>query len=476
MKLTIFLRLFLGYLLIFTLLIAVSFYVTTKLQELDDVTNSILAVNNRSLAYNKKVIDSLLSQVQYERKFIILKDGDIYNNFIAASADFKQYFEEMSSFADSAHVKSLFDNIRQSHKRYQSLFHEEVESLRSPQPYAQDWYKQEKEKAINAILNDLKESRTYSENDTYEKIKKLGEIGANTRKIAVVMTALSLIIGITVSIFITRSITKPLTVMRNKTRDIARGNYESDLNIPSPPEITELVQDFNFMCNKLKEIDKMKSDFFSLMSHELRTPLSSIKEGTTLLLEGIGGEANVKQKRILSIISEESDRLIDQVNSILDLSKMEAGMMSYKFVKSDILPLIKKVLIEIEPLARARDIKTELSTGKGLPLVKIDPDRVLQVLRNLVGNAVKFMPDGGQIRISAVAENNYLKVSVTDTGPGIPSANLNTIFDKFKSSAILKGTGLGLVIVKNIIKAHGGKVWAESRLGQGSTFTFLLPP
>lgn len=475
MRLTIFLRLVIGYLVIFTLLIVVSIYVTTKLQELEDVTNSILNINNRMLNYNKKLIDALLSQVQYERKFIILKDNDLYNNFIAANSDFTQYFKEMTSFADSTHVKSLFDNIKQSHQRYQFLFYQEVESLMAGQRYSQDWYKQEKENAINAIMNDLKELRTYSENNTYEKIKKLGEIGTNTRKIAIVMTALSLIFGITISIFITRSITKPLTVMRNMTREIAGGNYKSDLNISSPPEIGELVQDFNFMCNKLKEIDKMKSDFFSLMSHELRTPLASIKEGTTLLLDGIGGEANVKQKRILRIISAECKRLIDQVNSILDLSKMEAGMMTYKFVKADIATLINKVLVETEPLAKAGDIKTELNISSGLPLMKIDTERMLQVLRNLIGNAVKFMPEGGQIKISAMVEYGNLKVSVADTGPGIPNVNLSTIFDKFKSSTNLKGTGLGLVIVNNIIKAHGGKVWAESKPGQGSTFTFILP-
>jgi len=138
LRLTIFLRLVIGYLVIFTLLIVVSIYVTSKLQELENVTNSILNINNRTLTYNKKLIDALLSQVQYERKFIILKDDDLYNNFIAANSDFTQYFKEMTSFADSAHVKSLFDNIKQAHQRYQFLFHTEVESLRSGQRYSHD--------------------------------------------------------------------------------------------------------------------------------------------------------------------------------------------------------------------------------------------------------------------------------------------------------------------------------------------------
>jgi two-component system sensor histidine kinase GlrK len=282
--------------------------------------------------------------------------------------------------------------------------------------------------------------------------------------------------SITISIFITRSITKPLSVLKEKTRQIAKGNYESTLRLSSSPEIGELVRDFNFMCNKLKEMDKMKSDFFSLMSHELRTPLTSIKEGTTLLLEGIGGETNEKQKRLLSIIAEESNRLIDLVNSTLDLSKMEAGMTAYNFVKADIVPLINKAVVEMEPIAKAKNIKTELNIMSGkLPFANMDTERILQVLRNLIGNAVKFTPEGGQIKISVRYTNGGLVVSVSDKGPGIPRTDLITIFDKFKSSKKYTGTGLGLAIVKNITTAHGGKVWAESKPGQGSIFTFVLP-
>jgi two-component system sensor histidine kinase GlrK len=476
MKFTIFSKLVACYLAIFILLIIVSIYVALQLQKLENATDSILNIDNRMLNYNKKLTDALLSQVQYEKKFLIMKDNAFYDRFVAAENDFDQYFTELFSVADSPQARQLLDGVSQAHQHYQDLFYEEVESLSSRQRYPKDWYTQEKEKAINTIMEDMKELRAYSENNTYEKIKKLGEAGANARTVVLVMTVLSLIFGITISVFITRSITKPLAVMRKKTREIARGNYESNLNLTSPPEIGELAQDFNFMCNKLREMDRMKSDFFSFMSHELRTPLTSIKEGTTLLLEGIGGETNDKQKRLLRIIAEESNRLIVLVNSILDLSKIEAGMMIYNFVQADITPLIKKAVVEIEPIAKARNIRTDLQiTQEGLPLTNIDTERILQVLRNLIGNAVKFTPEGGQVRISARHVNGSLEVSVADKGPGIPKEDLTTIFDKFKSSKSHKGTGLGLAIVKNIITSHGGRVWVESEPGQGSTFTFLLP-
>src|SRR3990172_594603 len=124
--------------------------------------------------------------------------------------------------------------------------------------------------------------------------------------------------------------------MKRKTREIARGDFEGNLDLSSPPEIGDLAQDFNLMCGKLKEMDKMKSDFFSLMAHELRTPLASIKEGTNLLLKGLGEELKEKRNTVLTVIAEESNRLIDLVNSLLDLSKMEAGVITLNFETSEI--------------------------------------------------------------------------------------------------------------------------------------------
>jgi two-component system sensor histidine kinase GlrK len=227
-------------------------------------------------------------------------------------------------------------------------------------------------------------------------------------------------------------------------------------------------------------VDKMKSDFLSTMSHELRTPLTSIKEGISLLRDGIGGTLGEKQKRLLNILTAETHRLIGLVNSLLDLSKMEAGMMTYHFEAGNLPPLIQRAMMEMVPLVEAKRIRLEAGMNEGLPNVNMDGDRILQALRNLIGNAVKFTPEEGRIRVFARPTNGGVEVSVEDTGPGIPKENMTTIFERFrqvpgKSSNSMKGTGLGLAIVKHIITAHGGKVWAESHPGRGSTFIFVLP-
>ncbi|RPJ07970.1 MAG: sensor histidine kinase, partial [Deltaproteobacteria bacterium] len=232
--------------------------------------------------------------------------------------------------------------------------------------------------------------------------------------------------------------------------------------------------------DKLRTIDKMKSDFYSSMSHELRTPLTSIREGINLLRDGVGGEIPEKQKRLLTILTVEANRLIEVVNSLLDLSKMEAGMMTYAFDKENLGPLVERAMVEMAPLLESRKIRCEQKGFEELPPLRMDGERILQVLRNLIGNAVKFTPAGGRVMVTARQDNQGVEVSVSDTGPGIPPAYLSTIFDKYQQAGAsgsyrIKGTGLGLSIAKHIISSHGGKIWAESKPGEGSTFIFVLP-
>lgn len=480
MRLSIFYRLIISYMAVFVPVIIVSVYALFQLNHFNNITHSITDTDNLIIDYGKKMSDSFLSQIQYERKYIIIKNNAFYDHFALAEKDFNQYFQQVISIVDTQRKRDLLFKIKNSYNQYLALFNEEIEFIRANKRYPQEIYKQEKDMLVNEIMEGLKNLRIYTEQDTYEKIKKLEQAGARAHRIAIIIITSSLVFGIVISTFITRSITRPLSIMKKKTRDISRGAFDENLNISSPPEIKDLAESFNLMCNKLKEMDKMKSDFFSLMAHELRTPLASIKEGTNLLLEGIGGEVSEKQKKLLSIISEESNRLIELINSLLDLSKMESGMMTFYFTESDITQLINEVIEELEPLAMAKNITLRVDISQNLPAVKIDQERILRVMRNLIGNAIKFTPDGGHITVSARAVDHGLMVSVRDTGPGIPEKDLEIIFDKFKQTTIgsygkIEGTGLGLAIVKHIINAHGGKVWAESKLGYGSTFIFVLP-
>jgi len=469
-----------GVLIIFTLVIGMSAYAIVQMDRINEVTQSVLTINNRMIDSAARLSDIIFSQVRYERKFIISKDEMFFNEFLKLKTDFDRYLEEMTSIADSSQTRISLNNIRGFYQNFLSLVDKEWKYLKAGTSYPPQWFNHEKEKATKSIIDELGRLETNTRQNTTDKIKGLHQIGIELRRTAIVMTGAFLIFGIVVSLLINRSITHPLSLLEKKTKEIGKGNFKEDLNLSSPPELAELAGAFNLMCNKLKGLDKMKSDFFSSIAHELRNPLSTIKMGAGLLKEGAEGPVTEGQRNLLAVLEKESNRLMGMLNSLLDLSKMEAGMMSFNFEPKNIRPLIDQAVEEIGPLVEAKKIHLEVMATEGLPILKIDSERILQVLRNIVGNAVKFTPEAGRVRISARSIDHQVEVSVADTGPGIPAGNLITIFEKFQQattggSSRIQGTGLGLAIAKQIITRHGGKIWAESRSGQGSTFIFVLP-
>lgn len=480
MKLTIFSRLVVGYLVIFVLVLVLSGYVVFRIGQFNEVTQSVLKTNNRMIDYSAKLTDAMLSQVRNERKFIISKDQAFYNQFLHFKNDFERYLQEALSISEAPQAKPFLVTVKASFQHYQSLLGDELKYLEAGKSYPQGWYRQEKEKFSNSILEELEKVQSTVQQNTNEKIKHLYEAGVEAHQMAIVMTAGLLVFGITLSSLMNRSITRPISVLVKKTRDIGKGDFKGDVNLSSPPELAELASAFNLMCNKLGELDQMKSDFFSTVTHELRTPLSSIKMGISLLMEGREGPLTEGQKELLTLVRQENNRMVGLVDAILDLSKMEAGMMAYQIEQKNIVPLIDQVVKEMGPLVEAKKIRFESEVAEKLPIPKIDTERFLQVLRNVIGNALKFTPEGGQVNVSVRTIDQGLQISVADTGPGIPEKNLTSIFEKFqqantKGSYKSKGTGLGLAIAKQVITHHGGRIWAESKLGQGSTFFILLP-
>ena len=480
MRLTIFSRLMIGYFTVLSLVILVSVYAIFRLDQLNRGARHVLNVDYVILDDKEKLADSYLSLLRYEKKYTITKDILLYDQYVSAKKGFTQLLSEALAFADTPEKKDSLNRIKTYHQRFQALIDEEIEYVRANQNYSKEWDQREIEKTSDKILEELKKLEVYSRQDIQQRMKMLEESAASARVLGIVMSAIAIILVMATSIWITRSISKPLAILMDKIKEISKGVFNDDLNIPSPPEISELTAAFNSMCGKLKMVDKLKSDFYSSMSHELRTPLTSIREGINLLREGVGGAIPEKQKRLLAILSEESKRLIDLVNSLLDLSKMEAGMMTYLYEPGSLAPLIERAATEMIPLVEAKNITLRKEIEEKLPVIRIDREKILQVLRNLIGNAVKFTPEGGWVKVVARFVNRGIEISVSDTGPGIKRENLTTIFEKFhqapfKHSNRIKGTGLGLAIVKHVIDAHGGRVWAESEPGQGASFIFVLP-
>ena len=240
--------------------------------------------------------------------------------------------------------------------------------------------------------------------------------------------------------------------------------------------------DLELANKKLKELDQLKSDFISIVSHELRTPLTSIKAFTELIFMK-PRMTNEKRGRFLSIINDETDRLARLINDILDLTKIEAGKLSWHITRVSLPEVITTSVTNMRSLADNKSLAIRQNVPDSLPWLYGDRDRLLQVITNILSNAIKFTPDGGKISIEASSQEDprrQIIVHIMDTGVGIPHKHLDSIFEKFRRAGdaltnTFEGTGLGLAITKQIVEYHGGRIWAESALGSGTTFSFTLP-
>ena len=225
----------------------------------------------------------------------------------------------------------------------------------------------------------------------------------------------------------------------------------------------------------------MKAEFLAHVSHELRTPMASIQEGTHLLLDEIPGPLTQEQRTTLRIMADSSRRLIYLISTILDLSKMDAGMMEYRIVPVDLKRVADISISKVRLLADSKHVQLLMDATGDRIWVKADAHRIEQVLDNLLSNAVKFSPEGGVVKVQMKPDlrAGVLEVAVSDTGPGIAAEDLPHLFDRFyqgrtKAKHASAGSGLGLALAKKVVEAHGGRIWIESEMSKGATVRFTL--
>jgi PAS domain S-box-containing protein len=230
---------------------------------------------------------------------------------------------------------------------------------------------------------------------------------------------------------------------------------------------------------ELERANRLKSEFLASMSHELRTPLHTIIGFSELLSEELEGPLNEKQQRFVQHIHTDSLHLLELINDVLDISKIEADRLELRPEAFDLTALVAESLSAVRSLADAKSHKLE--TALNVPTaLEADRLRIKQVLVNLLSNAIKFTPEGGRIRLEASVQEPFVLVSVHDNGVGIPPEEHESIFDKFHqvgatTKGVREGTGLGLAITKRLVEQHGGSIWVQSQRQKGSTFLFTLP-
>lgn len=231
---------------------------------------------------------------------------------------------------------------------------------------------------------------------------------------------------------------------------------------------------------KEKEIDRAKTEFVSLASHQLRTPLSSINWYSEMLIAGDAGKLNKEQQDFIGEIYKGSQRMVDLVNSLLDVSRLELGTFSIEPSLLDLDDPAKSIINELQPLIKAKEMTVSFASPKNHPLISVDPKLTRIIFQNFISNSIKYTPEKGKIKIEIIYDDKNATIKVTDNGYGIPSRQTEKIFDKlFRADNIkekdTEGTGLGLYIVKSIADNSGSKVWFESEENKGTSFFFSIP-
>jgi two-component system sensor histidine kinase GlrK len=269
---------------------------------------------------------------------------------------------------------------------------------------------------------------------------------------------------------------RTLRRLSTATADVARGSFTGPIRVRRRDELGELADAFNRMAGRLSEMDRLKQEFFSHVSHELRTPLTAAREAVHLLDEGVAGELAPKQARLIEIIGTSTDRMLRLVNRILELSRLEAGLLTVDRRWVDLDALVERAVRGLLPQAEVQGVVIERDGARSHTGVAGDPERLLEVVENLLGNAIKFTPAGGRVNVRLADGRDQVEIVVEDNGVGIPAEALGRIFGPYWQVRNARGgTGLGLAIVKGIVEAHGGRVRAVSAEGQGSRFTVTLP-
>ncbi|HEY85864.1 MAG TPA: HAMP domain-containing protein [Chloroflexi bacterium] len=290
----------------------------------------------------------------------------------------------------------------------------------------------------------------------------------------------AIVLGLLMGVILARNLSAPLSRLADVARRITRGQTSRRVPLTGVDELRDLAASFNEMADHLEEAEMLRRNMISDIAHELRTPLSVIQGN----LQAIIDDVYPLEKTEIEDIYEESVMLHRLINDLHELAQAEAGQLSLNLEATDLVALAKNTASLFEGLAQERGIRFTFNAPADLPLVQADADRARQVLHNLLGNALRHTPEGGQIFLSIARAQSqgrsFLRISISDTGPGIPPDALPHVFDRFwradkSRSREGGGTGLGLAIARQLVQAHGGQIGVESTVEQGSRFYFTLP-
>jgi two-component system sensor histidine kinase GlrK len=482
MRLSIFGRLTIGFVAIIVVVTAVNVFAVYQIRHIIEQSTAMVSQHYPAIDGAKWLLSNLHAQERSEREYLAVGDGAFMKNFTKEADEFDGTIASLKHQELSRDAQAELIAAEGFHAGYRLFVQGQARLRTSGPPHPPADYE-----ARRSALIDRTSQALQSFLDIHEKLvgaavtdslRRSEQAEGLTKQLVLV----ALLFGVALAALATYSIVTPLRRLQEHIRAIGHGNFRTSVDVIVPSDLRDLVESVKSMGKKLQELDDMKAEFLSHMTHELRSPMTAIHAGTQLLLEEIPGPINNDQRETLQLMVESSRQLIEMISSLLDLNKLEAGMMEYRMTSVDFMRNVQASINKVRLLAERQHIRIVVDAPPGPLAIQADDTRIQQVLDNLLSNALKFSQQGAMIRLKVEIDGRakMMRISVSDSGQGIAPESLPHIFERFyqgsgRATAKVPGSGIGLALAKKVVEAHGGRIWAESELGKGTTMQFLLP-
>ena len=469
MKLTIYRKLMIGFGIVIFLMLIANAYVLLELQRVTGTSRTALTVDVQAIDLEKEMRTILYEEERYADRYFMAQDPAYRSVFLEYNKRFVRHLDSLSGMLSDPQERQTLDLAGQTHDQH---FTSVLGDDHTPSAV------NERANAIDSVRKSLDDLVSRRQHAVDASIRNLDRATERSLKVALIIAIGTLLAAIGAALIITRTITRPIGTLVAGAREIAVGSF-TRIRIPSRDEIADLARAFNHMSESLDQMNKFRAEMMQHISHEIRMPLQSILSAHYLLTKKADAPVSEPQLKILNGIRENVQKIANFSNQFLDLSKSEAGMMQYNLKPVDIVAMVKPVVDDAALLAARKEI-TLTFVVSDIPPAFIDPDRSTEIFGNLIGNALKYTDNGGKIEVWVGPCPFGVQVVVRDTGPGISKEDLPRIFTKFyRTNTAVKGgkrgTGIGLAFVKALVEGQGGRVYANSTVGVGSTFTVEFP-
>jgi two-component system, NtrC family, sensor histidine kinase GlrK len=470
-------KIFLGFSLVIVVLAAVGVLGLRAVGRLVSVNREIASETLPALRLASSVRDTLLAMARLEARLIVLRDRRYADLWRESAAHARADLARLADLVHDGPEATRLAGARAAFESYHTAVLAEHGRLLAGQggltPAADESLARHMGEQVETELEALQQV-------THARVLRaqaeVARLERRTWNGVIVALATAVVLALLATAVIALRITRSLRRLSAATAAVAAGSFREPIQVGGRDEVSVLARSFNAMADRLRQHDELKEEFFATLSHELRSPITSVREAAHLLADGIPGPLTSKQARLVDIVRRSTDRLLRLVNQILDASRLRAGVLPLERVPLDLDWLVERAMEELRPQAdEARVTLARERVGTRFTVLG-DEDRLVQVVVNLLANAVRFTPVGGRVTVRLVDAGPECEIQVEDTGVGIPTAELPHIFESYRQAHPGKGgTGLGLAIVRGLVLAHGGRVTAESQEGKGSRFTVLLP-